>query len=179
VDGSDGGVGERPVGELTIEGIYPLGYLRALTGAEVRGVYARAASHFHQIYADHGVEDLATLTLQMDRGIVGTMAIGRIGAASHPEIGEIKIHVLGTDGGLVVSEARPEVGVYYRGQPPHEFRRRRVANDNNHLLMDDFARAIDTDGTTALDARAGRAICAVVLAALDSVRSGRLTEVTP
>jgi len=32
VDGADGGLGTEPMGELAIEGIYPLGYLRLLTG---------------------------------------------------------------------------------------------------------------------------------------------------
>ena len=171
-DGSDGGLGFAPMGELQIEGIYPLAYLRMLTGAEVRRVFARTATHFHQVNVDNDVDDLATVTLEMDNGLLGTLCIGRIGAASHPDIGEIKIHVLGTKGGLVLSEARPEVAVYYRGQPEKEFRHRRVAIDNDYLLMDDFARAIDTGSDTVLGARAGRAICAVVEAALASARSG-------
>src|SRR5262245_19330295 len=40
VDGSDGGLGQKPMGELSIEGIYPLAYLRMLTGREVRRVFA-------------------------------------------------------------------------------------------------------------------------------------------
>lgn len=140
-------------------------------GAEVRRVFARTAAHFHQVNVDNGVEDLATVTLEMDRGILGTLCIGRIGAASHPDIGEIKIHVLGTAGGLVISEARPEVAVYYRGQPDREFRHRRIAIDNDYLLMENFAQAIDSGGDTILGARAGRAICAVVEAALASGRS--------
>ncbi len=105
------------MGELQIEGIYPLAYIRMLTGADVRRVFARTARHFHQVNVDNDVEDLGTLTLEMERGLVGTLCIGRIGKASHPDIGEIKLHVLGERGGLVISEARPEVAVYYRGQP--------------------------------------------------------------
>jgi predicted dehydrogenase len=177
-DGSDGGVGHEPMGELKIEGIYPLAYIRMLTGAEVRRVFARTAAHFHQVNVDNDMEDLATVTLEMEHGILGTLCIGRIGAASHPDIGEIKIHALGSGGGLVISEARPEVAVYYRGQPAKEFRHRRIAVDNDYLLMENFARAIDTDGETILDARAGRAICATVQAAVESGRSGRAVEVT-
>ncbi len=177
VDGSDGGLGRAPMGELQVEGIYPLAYIRMLTGVEVTRVFARTTAHFHQICVDNDVEDLATVTLEMEGGLVGSLCIGRIGAASHPDIGEIKIHVLGTAGALVISEARPEVGVYYRGQPATEFRRRRVAVDNDYLLMENFAGAIARDGETILDARAGRAICAVVLAALDSGRTGTAAEV--
>ena len=177
VDGSDGGLGVEPMGELAVEGIYPLGYLRMLTGREVRRVFARSASHFQQVHADNGVEDLASVTLELDGGLVATLAIGRIGAASHPSGGEIQLHVLGTDGALVVDESRPAVGVYYRGQPPKEFRQRRVANDNDYLLADNFANAIDTNGDTILDARASRAIYRTVAAALESCRTGQVVEV--
>lgn len=177
VDGSDGGLGVEPMGELAVEGIYPLGYLRMLTGRDVRRVFARAASHFQQVHADNGVEDLASVTLELEGGLVATLAIGRIGAASHPSGGEIKLHLLGSEGALVVSEARPEVGVYYRGQPAKEFRQRRVANDNDFLLAENFANAIDTDGDTILDARASRAVFMTVAAALESCRTGKPVEV--
>jgi predicted dehydrogenase len=172
-DGSDGGVGRNPLGELEIEGIYPLAYIRRLMGAEVQKVFARTASFFHQANVDNDVDDLATVTLEMERGLLGTLCIGRIGAASHPDIGEIKLHVVGSQGGLVVSEARPEVRVYYRGQPEREFRSRRVAIDDAYHLMQNFADAIDNDNETMLDAKAGRAICAIVDAAIQSGRSGK------
>ena len=171
-DGSDGGVGADPMGELKIEGIYPLAYIRMLTGVDVQQVFARTTAHFHQACVDNDIEDLATVTLEMDKGILGTLCIGRIGAASHPDIGEIKIHVLGSEGALVISEARPEVSVYYRGQLATDYPHQRVADDNNFQLPENFAQAIDTDGDTILDARAGRAICATVQAAIDSGRSG-------
>jgi predicted dehydrogenase len=177
-DGSDGGVGHEPMGELKIEGIYPLAYIRMLAAAEVQRVFARTASHFHQANVDNDVEDLATVTLEMERNILGSLCIGRIGAASHPDIGEIKIHMLGSEGALVVSEARPEVNVYYKNQPAKENRGRRLAIDNDYLLMDNLAQAIDTDGETILDAKAGRAICSTVQAAVDSGRLGKPVEVT-
>jgi len=177
VDGADGGVGREPMGELKIEGVYPLAYLRMLAQEDVRRVFARTASHFHQLNADNDVEDLATLSLEMRSGMVATLSIGRIGAAAHPEIGEIKLHILGSDGGLVISEARPEVGVYYRDQPAKEFRHRRVADDLNHMLVEDFASAIDNDGQTCLDAKASRAISGVVEAALESARTGKPVDV--
>lgn len=178
VDGSDGGVGREPMGELKIEGIYPLAYLHSLTGASVERVFARTASHFHQVHADNNVDDLATVTLEMAGGIVGTLAIGRIGASSHPDIGEIKLHLIGDKGGLVISEARPEAGIYYRGQPPHEFRHQRIAVDNDFLIMEDFARAIETGSETALDVRTSRAIAATVEAALLSARTNEVVNVS-
>src|SRR3954454_10318696 len=95
-----GGGGGEPMGELAIEGIYPLGYIRMLTGAAVQRVFARSTAHFHQINVDNNVEDLASLTLEMDGGLIGSLAIGRIGAASHPSGGEIKLHIVGSEGAL-------------------------------------------------------------------------------
>ncbi len=177
VDGSDGGLGTLPMGELAIEGIYPLGYLRILTGKEVRRVFARRASHFHQLYMDNGVEDLASMTLEMEDGLIGSVALGRIGASSHNSGGEIKLHILGSEGALVIDESLPHVGIYYRGQPAKEPRLRRVANENDFLLAENFAQAIDQGTDTILGARASRAIFATIEAALISCDSGQPVEI--
>lgn len=176
-DGSDGGVGRTPMGELQIEGIYPIGYIHRLAGSRVRRVFARTAAHFHQANADNEVDDLATVTLELENGMLGSLCIGRIGAASHPEIGEIKLHLVGSNGALVITEARPEVGIHYRGQPPAEYRNVRVADSNNFLLMENFKTAIETGADTLLDAQAGRDITATVAAAIESGRTGRPVDV--
>ena len=54
----------------------------------------------------------------------------------------------------------PEIAIYFRGQDPKAFKHRRVADDNNYLLMENFARALDEDGDTILDAGWARAISA-------------------
>lgn len=172
IDGSDGAVGHLPLGELSNEGIYPLAYLQTLVGAKIRRVFARATSHFHQVNADNNVEDLASMTLEMEGGLIGSVAVGRIGLSSHPSGGEIKIHVVGTAGALVISEARPEVGIYYKGQSQKEARQRRVANENDFLLAGDFAQAIDQDRDTMLNVHASRHIFATIEAALVSCRTG-------
>ncbi|HBH52017.1 MAG TPA: oxidoreductase [Planctomycetaceae bacterium] len=176
-DGSDGAVGREPLGELSNEGIYPLGYIHLLCGSRVTRVFARTAAHFHQVNVDNGVEDLATMSLVLENGVTGSVCVGRIGNAAHPDIGEIKIHVVGTRGALVISEARPEVAVYYRGQPDREYRHRRVASDLDHRLLENFLRAIETGERTVLDAQAGRDICATIQAALASAVSGRVETV--
>ena len=168
--------GDAPIDWL--EGIYPLAYIQMLLGADVQRVFARTASHFHQVNVDNNVEDLASVTLEMEHGILGSLAIGRIGKASHPDGGLIKIWVMGSEGALAINESKPEAGVYYRGQPAGEARNQRVAGEGDYLLVDDFANAIDTDGDTILDARAGRAISATVEAALESGRTGSPVTVT-
>jgi predicted dehydrogenase len=177
VDGSDGGLGRKPMGELAIEGIYPLGYVRMLTDARIRRVFARSTAHFHQLNADNHVEDLASVSLEMDGGLIASLAIGRIGAASHPSGGEIKLHVLGTAGALVVNEAIPGVGIYYRDQPAKEPRQRRVAGDNDFLMAENFAQAIDNDQDTILNAQASHSIFVTIEAALQSCQNQQVVEV--
>jgi predicted dehydrogenase len=177
IDGSDGGLGKAPMGELSIEGIYPLAYLRMLTGAEVRRVFATTASAFHQIHFDNDVEDLAAVSMELDGGLVASLCIGRIGLASHPSGGEIKIHLLGDRGALAVGEGRPEVGVFYRGQRAGEARMRRVGAENDFFMAEDFYRAIEENRPTMLDARAARAIYCTVEAAVESGKTGRAVDV--
>jgi predicted dehydrogenase len=109
--------------------------------------------------------------------VTGSVCVGRIGNAAHPDIGEIKLHLVGTRGAMVISEARPEVAVYYRGQPEKEFKHRRVASDLDHRLLDNFRLAIETGAPTVLDAQAGRDICAAIQAALKSATTGQVETV--
>ena len=184
------------LGELTLEGIYPLAYLHELLGVTVRRVFARTTAHFFQRHADRGVEDLGSVTLEMttpephnpmdiggaaparqENGMVGSLCIGRIGEPSHPNIGELRLHILGTEGALVVAEPRPEVSVHARGLKPGDYRQRRVGLDYERRLLDNFAAAVDTGADTMLTARESRAIAATVLAAIESGQTGRTGEV--
>ena len=157
-------------GELAVEGIYPLAYVRALAQANVRQVYARTTAHFFQRYVDLGIEDLGTLSLELDGGVLATVCVGRIGRPSHPNLGEIRIHVVGTDGALVMAEPRPEIAVHTRTQTSDDRRSRPIGSDSNWRMLEEFAHAIDTDGPTALEAAAGRNICATVIAARESAQ---------
>jgi predicted dehydrogenase len=177
IDGSDGGLGKAPMGELSIEGIYPLAYLKMLTGTNVKRVFATVASAFHQIHSDHAVEDLGAVSLELDDGRIASLCIGRIGLASHPSGGEIKLHVLGDQGALVSNESRPAVGLFYRGQKSGEARDRRVAAENEFFMAEDFAGAIDEKRSTMLDAKASREIYVTVEAALESAKAGKAVEV--
>jgi predicted dehydrogenase len=173
IDGSDGGVGPDPIGELQNEGIYPLGFILGLTAARFRRVFASSAAHFHQLNADNGVEDLAAMTLEMDDGLVGSIALGRIGLASHPSGGEIKLRVVGSRGAMVFHEARPEVGVYYRQQPAGEPRQRRVAVENDFLLADHFVQSLDENRQPFMNFEDSLKVFECIQAALQSCRCGQ------
>jgi predicted dehydrogenase len=148
-----------------------------LTGREVRRVFARTTAHFHQVNVDNHVEDLASLTLEMDDGIPGSVTVGRIGSASHQSGGEIRLRVLGSEGALVIDESLPTVSLYYRNQPLKDARQRRIANENDFLLADNFAQAIDHDLATILDVRASQAIFLTIEAAIKSCRTNQPEEI--
>ena len=164
-------------GELSLEGVYPLAYIHYLLQADVRRVFARTTAHFFQRHADRGVEDLATVTLEMAHGVAGSLCIGRIGRPSHPNLGELRLHILGSDGALVVAEPRPEVAVYARGLKPDDYRHRRIGVDYERRLLDDFAHAIDTGSDTMLNVYDSRAIVATVVAAVQSGKTGQPVDV--
>ncbi len=168
-----------PMGELKIEGIYPLAYMRMLAGVEVQKVFARTTAHFHKACVDNDIEDLATLTLQMEKGIMGTLCIGRIGSSSRAGRSAVKLHVLGSEGALVTNQSYPTISVYHRGQSKIDVPHRGIAGQSSSfLLVEDLAQAIDNNEETILNARGGRAISAIVQAAIDSGRCGRPVEVS-
>ena len=165
-------------GELTVEGIYPLAYMRHILGLDALRAFGRASAQFFRRHAERGVEDLATVSLEMERGVIGSLCIGRIGRPSHPNIGELRVHVVGSTGALVIAEPRPEVAVHTRGLAPADDRNRRTDEETDRRQVDHFVTALDTGGDTLLTARQGRHIVATVAAALESARRGQPCEVS-
>ena len=68
------------------------------------------------------------------------------------------------------------MSIYYRDQPPLEFKNRRIADDNNYLLAENFARSIDGQDSPVLDCIEARNICATVKASQSS-RLGKPIDV--
>ena len=165
-------------GELTVEGIYPLAYMRHILGLDALRAFGRASAQIFRRHAERGVEDVATVSLELERGVIGSLCIGRIGRPSHPNVGELRVHVVGSTGALVIAEPRPEVAVYTRGQTPEDDRNRRTDEETDRRQVDLLLAALDHGGDTLLTARHGRHIVATVVAALESARSGRPCEVS-
>ena len=165
-------------GELTVEGIYPLAYIRYILGLDVQRVFARTSAHFFKRHAARGVEDIGTVTLELENGAIGSLCIGRIGRPSHPNLGEIRIHITGTKGALVIAEPRPEVAVHARGLESTDYRNRRTDETCDRKQVDHLAVALDKGTETLLTDREGRHIAAIVEAAKTSAQSGLATQVS-
>ena len=165
-------------GELTVEGIYPLAYIRHILNLDVERVFARTSAHFFKRYAARGVEDIGTVTLELEGGVIGSLCIGRIGRPSHPNAAEIRIHLVGTTGAAVIAEPRPEIAVHTRGLEASDDRNRRTDEGHDRRQVDLLVDALDSGHDTLLTARQGRHIVATVEAALASARSGRSEAVS-
>ncbi|MBI5878514.1 MAG: Gfo/Idh/MocA family oxidoreductase [Chloroflexi bacterium] len=164
-------------GEMMNFLVYPVGYLRFLTGLEIVSVYAAAGTHFFEPHRQWGVEDLASVAFTLERGVVATVTVGRIPAVL-PNVGEFTIRIHGSHGYLFVDEYRPRVDIYgERGLGVSA----RVANDPGAArtvgILDDFIAAIDTGREPLVGPRDGRAVTAAILAAYESSRTNQVVEV--
>ena len=164
-------------GEMMNFLVYPVGYLRFLTGLEIVSVYAAAGTHFFEPHRQWGVEDLASVAFTLERGVVATVTVGRV-PAEMPTVGEFTVRIHGSHGMLCVDEYRPRLELY--GERGHALRDR-VVNDPGAArtlgILDDFIAAIDEDRPPLVGPRDGRAVTAAILAAYESAATNQVVSV--
>jgi predicted dehydrogenase len=97
--------------ELRTTGVYAVGLIRWITGAEVETVFGVTANYFFAEHQRNDVEDFGVLALTLSGGITATVACGRIGWTSHPAGGPNRLHIMGTDGSVVVDAHKPRIEV--------------------------------------------------------------------
>lgn len=97
--------------ELCATGVYAIGLIRWITGAEVRSVFCVTANYFFAEHVRNNVEDFGILALTLDGGITATVACGRIGWTSHPAGGANRMLIIGTEGALTADAYRPRIEV--------------------------------------------------------------------
>ena len=96
------------IGELRNHGMYPLDAILYLVPEKVRSVYAITGSYFFDNAKEAGVEDMAFITMEMDRGIIATTSLGRTPIAhTNGYGGDQTIRVMGTHGMLFLDANRP------------------------------------------------------------------------
>jgi len=97
--------------ELHTTGVYAIGLIRWLTGAEVQEVFCITANYFFAEHVRNDVEDFAVMALTLDSGITATIACGRIGWTSHPAGGPNRMRIIGTEGSLIMDAHKPRIEV--------------------------------------------------------------------
>lgn len=144
-------------GELHNFGGYALMFLRWLLGRQkpLRRVWAQVGTFFYPDYVEAGNEDMANLALEYEGGVVANVLTGRLPA---PCGRLLELRIAGTKGELAARDFR---------------------TGGMGELVRDFVTAIRKDSRPPIDHRDGRAIRRALLAAYESARVGRATELPP
>ncbi|WP_427017346.1 Gfo/Idh/MocA family protein [Pseudarthrobacter sp. P1] len=96
-------------GEILNFLLYPVDYIRFLTGLEVLEVHCEAATLFSGLHQDAAVEDCAIASLLLENGVTATVTLGRVPAA--PGLGPVSstIRILGSHGNASSDDDKPQV----------------------------------------------------------------------
>ena len=99
-------------GELLNFLLYPVDYIRYLTGLEVVEVYAETATLFQEAHRETGVEDSAVVSLLLENGVTATVTLGRLAAAPGHGPVSSSIRLLGSHGHAVADDDKPAISVF-------------------------------------------------------------------
>jgi len=165
-------------GELLNFMVYPVDYLRYLTGAEVVEVYAEAGTFFFAPHRQFGVEDAGVLSLLLEHDIIASLTIGRVPYA--PTVGTVasSLRLIGSHGHLTVDESRPQLDIW---STVTDQRGRTIGGDTAqasvaaeiNTFIDDILR----DRTPLYGPRDGWAAIAAIDAAYRSIATGQPARV--
>jgi predicted dehydrogenase len=98
--------------ELYNVGVYPLVLLSWLLGRPVRRVFAVTANYFFAEHKRNHMEDFAVALMELDGGLVATLACGRTGWRSHAMGGLNRTCVAGSNGVACVDAYRPRLEIW-------------------------------------------------------------------
>lgn len=103
--------------ELRATGVYSVGLIRWITGAEVKTVYGITENYFFAEHLRNDVEDFGILAMRLENDVMATISAGRIGYTSHPSHGPMRVHLVGTKGLMTFDAHEPRIEVY-TNEPP-------------------------------------------------------------
>jgi len=98
--------------ELDNVGVYPITFVRWLTGKQFRTVLGMTGNYFFQEHQRHNVEDFGLLSCTLEDGLPVTISAGRYGWSSHPSYGVNRVILVGSEQTLVIDPHRPRLEVY-------------------------------------------------------------------
>ncbi len=98
-------------------GVYPLVQLHWLLGRRVKRVYAVTGNYFFAEHQRNGMEDFGAALLELEGGVVASIAAGRTGWRSHPSSGLNRNYLIGDKGAAVVDAYRPRLEAWPDAEP--------------------------------------------------------------
>ena len=162
-------------GALINQGIHTVDLLLWLLG-DVERVYARTITALHHIET----EDTVVATLEFASGVIGTLEAATSVYPGYPR----RLELTGSEGTIVLEHDRiiavdlrqplEDLSVTTEEQVPTNVSSPVVSDVRGHRrLLEDFLRAIETNGRPCCDGREGRRSVALVQAIYQSSRTGR------
>lgn len=103
--------------EMYNVGVYSLVQLHWLLARRVRRVFAATGNYFFAEHRRNDMEDFGVALMELDGGLVATMACGRCGWRSHPMGGMSRVCLVGTEAVASIDAYRPRLEVWADENP--------------------------------------------------------------
>ncbi len=149
-------------------GIHAIDALRWLAGAEVRRVHANVGTMIHTELA---TDDLGTMTVEFENGVVGVLSSGWANPDGFPTWLDARFEILTTRQVFLVKSPYHDF-TFYSEERTAWWRR------DVHGIVDDFIGSILNDREPAITGEDGRAALAIALAAYESARTGKIIDLS-
>ncbi|PYI39555.1 gfo/Idh/MocA family oxidoreductase [Arthrobacter psychrolactophilus] len=166
-------------GELLNFLLYPVDYIRFLTGLEVVEVHCEASTLFSQLHEENGVEDCAIVSLLLENAVTATVTVGRVPAA--PGLGPVSssIRILGSHGNASSDDDKPQVSRYDTAGGISALP---VGGPSSvailRIMLKQYVQELQSGRTPTYGLHDAAASFAVIEAAYDSVKSGQPVRVS-
>lgn len=148
---------------------YPLEILIALTGCEPVEVYAEASSLFFPEHEAAGVEDVATVSLRLENGVVASILVGRVPVAPGRRPLTATARIIGSHGH---AEFDLEGAAVMRDGPEHS-EPLRLDVGAADTVIDDVIRSIRSRGPLRFDASRAVSTIETIAAVYESTKTGQ------
>ena len=148
-------------------GIHAVDALRWLAGSEASRVYAHIGA---SLYEGLPVDDIGTMTVEFENGVVGALSAGWANPDSYPTWLDVRFEILTTKEAFLIDSPYHDYWCYGPDRAERQYWWRRDVDG----LVNEFARAILEDRQPAISGEDARAALAIALAAYDSSASGEV-----
>jgi len=141
--------------------------IRWLLGCEFVSVYAETGRLLH---SENGIEDCASLILEMENGAIACLDPSWSRPRSYPFRRDLTVELVGTLGAALVDGFRQTIQLYRAQEEPPAWHY--WGSDATELLLRDFAAAVHAGGPPPITGEAGLRALEVAVAAYRSAETG-------
>jgi predicted dehydrogenase len=151
-------------------GIHAVDALRWLAGSEARCVYANIGA---AIDTSLPVDDIGTMTVEFENGVVGVLSAGWPNPDTYPTWLDVHFEILATGGAFLIDSPYHDYQVNGKTRAEKQYWWRRDVDG----LLTEFVQAVLENREPSITGEDARAALAIVLAAYESAQTGQVTIV--